>query len=93
MRPFVQRVATGVTAAGLVVGFALAVLAPGLPLGSWIQRMEPHALPAMHGLFASAGGESAWHLLALPWLVRPAWLLPTAIGLVGGGFALTLKPR
>jgi hypothetical protein len=93
VRLLLMRIATAAAAAGLVCGFALLSLAPAdLTLGTALQRLEPHALPVLHGLSARLA-PNAWRDLALPLLVRPAWLLPTAIGLVAGGIALTIRPR
>ena len=79
-----------VIAAALLVGaVALAMLAPpGLPLGEALFRLD-HRLPmALRG--SSAVGGWVWQALLRPLMVRPAWFVPAALGMVAAGVSVTL---
>ncbi len=83
------RLFATVAALFLVGAVALAMLAPpDLALGRALFLLD-HRLPAsLHG--DSAVAAWVWDVLIRPLLVRPAWLLPAAMGLVAGGVSLTL---
>jgi hypothetical protein len=84
-----------VLAALLLVGaVAVAMLAPpDLPLGRALFLLD-HDLPgALQGGIEAHFASWAWDDLALPLLVRPAWLIPAAIGLICAGISVTLGSR
>ncbi len=75
-------------AACFVAAFAVAALAPpGLSLGDGLQRLAGHPLS-----WPDAAGRTGpgWRTLALPFLLRPAWLLPAMLGFVSAGVAVSL---
>jgi hypothetical protein len=85
-----QRVLAVLAAFMLIGAFALATLGPpGVPLGhvlftldtplmDWLQEHSPVWL---------------WRNLVAPVLLRPAWLMPAAVGIVMAGASLTLASR
>ncbi len=70
-----------------VAAFTVAALAPpGLSLGDGLQRLAGHPL-----LWPGVGRTGlAWRNLVLPFLLRPAWLLPVMLGFVSAGIAVSL---
>lgn len=38
----------------------------------------------------SAAFHPSWHIIVVPFLVRPAWILPAMIGLISAGLAVTI---
>ncbi len=78
-----------------VAAFTIAALAPpGLSLGDALQRLigdptswldrtgPPRIAPPRIGF--------GWQEMVLPFLLRPAWLLPVMLGFVSAGVAITL---
>ena len=84
--------ALAVLAAAFLVGaVALAfLLPPGTPLGTIVARFGRGALFGLHDGVAAVSGEWGWRNLALPLLVRPAWLLPASIAIVLAGLSATV---
>jgi hypothetical protein len=82
-----HRILSIVAAVLLVGAFALASADTfDLALGDMLSTLDP-ALPTR--LRAALPGWMADGLL-LPLLLRPAWMLPAALGLVSAGVALTI---
>jgi hypothetical protein len=80
-----------IVAAILLVGaFALATLAPvNMTLGQLLVGTDTGIVRFMHETIRSAHLPWMWDHVVLPMLVRPAWLLPAALGLVCVGGAAT----
>jgi uncharacterized protein (DUF2062 family) len=78
----------------LVIAFALAVLLPPLTTLSLALSMFDHtALVAAQDAIRTNVSDWAWENLAVPFLVRPVWLLPAALGMIAAGAALTVSRR
>lgn len=86
----VGRILSILAAILLVSAVALAMLGPrGMTLGYAVTLLDQGALASLQsGLSRPAW---LWDGVARPLLVRPAWLLPAAFGLIAGGFALSLS--
>ena len=77
-------------AAFLVGAFALATVAsPDTPLGAALYMLHPQSLSVIQEHVSAW----LWNGAAMPLLVRPAWLVPTCLGLVCAGLALTTASR
>ena len=73
-----------------VAGFTIAALAPpGLSLGDALQRRAGHSRSWLDRIGPSWTGFG-WQEMVLPFLLRPAWLLPVMLGFVSAGIAITL---
>jgi hypothetical protein len=89
-----QRVLAVVSAALLVGAIALAMLGPPqVPLGQLLFMVDHDLMEAAHGFVGSHLATWLWDYLMVPVLVRPAWLVPAAIGLICGGTSLSLSTR
>lgn len=85
-----QRVLAVLAALMLIGAFALATLGPpGVPLGHVLFTLDT---PVMDWLQHHLTGW-LWHSIVVPLLMRPAWLLPAAVGIVLAGASLTLASR
>ena len=81
-----QRGLIVLSALFLVVAFALATAGPAnLPLEQLLRRLSPGFASSLRSAFP------AWMVdrIVLPLLVRPAWLVPLALGLLSAVGALT----
>ena len=89
-----QRILAVVAAALLVGAVALAMLGPpAVPLGQLLFMVDHDLMEAVHRFVGSHLASWLWDYLLVPVLVRPAWLVPAAIGLVCGGASLSLSTR
>ena len=74
----------------LVGAFALATLAPiNLSLGQLLSRLDRDILGFLENTMRAARLPWLWDHAIIPMLVRPAWLLPTGLGLICVGGAAT----
>lgn len=88
------RILAIISAVFVVAAFALAImLPPELPLSQAIAIVNHGWLVAFQEAVRHHVSEWAWMNLAVPLLLRPAWLLPIALGLVTAGMAVTLSSR
>ena len=86
----VQRILAVLAALLLIGAFAMATLGPpGVPLGHVLFTLNR---PLMNWMEQHVSGW-AWVNLAVPLLLRPAWLLPAAVGILMAGASLTLASR
>lgn len=86
-----RRTLAIVAAMLLVAAFALAALEPpDLPLGSLLSNAEPGFLNALQAGVQNHLPPWFWNSLIVPLLLRPAWLLPAAGGLLCAGGAASL---
>ena len=86
-----QRVFMLLAAVMLVGAFALALLGPqDLTLGEGLLLLDHSLLTRAHATIVATLSPGWWDRVAVPVLIRPAWLPPAAIGLVFGGCALTM---
>jgi hypothetical protein len=89
-----QRVLAVLAAIFLVGAVAVAALgAPDIPLGMALAMVDRDFLAAVEGGLQAHVSHWIWDELVVPLLMRPAWLLPAAAGLVCAGISLTLTNR
>jgi hypothetical protein len=85
------RILAVLAAALLVVTFALATLGSyDVSLGRGLVLMDHDLLDAIQPDAAHPLWHWLWDHLVVPFLVRPVWLLPAALGLLCAGVAATI---
>lgn len=90
----VPRILAVLAAALLVGAVALATIGPpDLPLGQVLLMLDHGATDAAHAFVGRHVSEWAWSNLAMPVLIRPAWLVPAAFGLIAAGASASLAGR
>lgn len=78
----------------LVGAVAVATLEPpDMPLGALLLALDHDLSAAIEDGMQARLSFWMWDDVVLPVLLRPAWLLPAAIGLVLTGVSLTLSTR
>jgi len=84
-----------VLAAVLLVGaVALAMLGPpGVPLGQVMFMIDHDLMDVVHGFVGTHLATWLWDYVIAPLMLRPAWLVPAALGLICGGTSLSLSSR
>lgn len=85
-----QRIMAVLAAVFLVGAVAIALIGPpDAPLGAELYAID------REGVFALQRHVTGWlwDAVALPVLMRPAWLLPACIGILCGGLSLSLSTR
>ena len=88
------RILAVISAMCFVLAFTLALmLAPDTTLGQAVSTVHLHWLAAIQDVARKSVSEWAWMNVALPVLMRPVWLLPTGLGLVVAGAAVTMATR
>lgn len=88
------RVLAVLAAVSLVAAFALAtLLPPPLTLAQLIAMFDARLLYDAHEFAVANGGGWIWGHLLMPLLLRPCWLVPTSLGLLFAGGAMTLASR
>ena len=89
-----QRALAVVAAVFLTGAIAIGMLAdPGWPLGAALYAVDAGVLEFVQTTLRVHLPQWAWGYGVLPFLVRPAWLLPAFVGMVAGGLCLTLTWR
>jgi len=89
-----QRILAVLSSILLVGAVALAMLGPpSLPLGQALLMVDHDVTEAVHGFIGQHLTEWIWTSVAMPLLVRPAWLLPAALGLIFAGAAVSVSGR
>ena len=89
-----QRILAVIAAALLVGAVALAMLGPpALPLGQGLLMIDRGMTEAVHSFVGQRLAEWIWADVFVPVLVRPAWLVPAALGLILGGAAVSVAGR
>lgn len=87
-RQFAAKLFAAVGAACLVASFAVAsLMRPFATLAELLLMMDHRMFVAWNRAEHSPMATWLWMHLAMPLLVRPAWLLPTGVGLVCVGAA------
>ena len=66
---------------------------PSVPLGQALFMLDHDLMNALHGSIERHVSAWLWDHLAAPLMLRPAWLLPAALGLICGGLSLSLSTR
>jgi hypothetical protein len=89
-----QRILAVLAAMLLVGAVALAMLGPPeVPLGQVLFMVDHDLMDAVHGFIGTHMASWLWDYLIAPLMMRPAWLVPAALGLICGGMALSLSTR
>ena len=89
-----QRILAILAAMLLVGAVALAMLGPpAVPLGQVLFMVDHDLMEAVHGFIGTHLAAWLWDYLVLPLMLRPAWLVPAALGLLCGGASLSLSTR
>jgi hypothetical protein len=89
-----QRILAVLAAMLLVGAVALAMLGPpGVPLGQVLFMIDHDLMNAAHTFIGTHLATWLWDYLVVPLMLRPAWLVPAALGLLAGGMSLSLSIR
>jgi hypothetical protein len=89
-----QRILAVLAAMLLVGAVALAMLGPpAVPLGQLLFMIDHDLIEGVHSFIGTHVAAWLWDYLVVPLLLRPAWLVPAALGLICGGASLTLSTR
>jgi hypothetical protein len=88
----VARILSVLAAIFLVTAFAVAsIWSPDMLLVNLLGSVDGDIVPALQGFITGNLPPWAWTDLAWPLLDRPAWLMPTAVGLILFGGAISLS--
>ncbi|WP_284946994.1 hypothetical protein [Acidisoma cladoniae] len=89
------RIFSVLAAAALVAAFAVATFwPPEMPLKVLLAMMDDTWVPTAQAFVQTSLSPWCWANIAQPLLDRPGWLLPTAIGLIFFGGAVSFSgPR
>ncbi len=86
-----RRILAILSAALLVGAVAVALLGPPeMPLGQALLAIDHRLLDGMQYEVERVFAPWLWTEVIMPVLARPAWLPPTALGLICAGLSLTL---
>ena len=89
-----QRILAVLAAMLLVGAVALAMLGPPeVPLGQVLFMVDHDLMNAVHSFIEQHLAGWLWDYLVVPLMLRPAWLVPAALGLILGGMSLSLSTR
>ena len=89
-----QRILAVLAAMLLVGAVALAMLGPpAVPLGQLLFMVDHDLMEAVHSFIGMHLAAWLWDYLVVPLMLRPAWLVPAALGLICGGMSLSLSTR
>jgi hypothetical protein len=89
-----QRVLAVLAAMLLVGAVAVAVLGPpSVPLGQVLFMVDHDLMEMLHGFIGTHLANWLWDSVLVPVMVRPAWLVPAALGLICAGASLSLSTR
>ena len=89
-----QRILAVLAAMLLVGAVALAMLGPpGVPLGQALFMVDHDLMEAVHTFIGTHMATWLWDYLVVPLMLRPAWPVPAALGLLCGGMSLSLSTR
>jgi hypothetical protein len=89
-----QRIFAVLAAMLLVGAVALAMLGPpSVPLAQALFMIDHDLMNALHSGIEQHVSAWLWDNVAMPVMVRPAWLVPAALGLICVGLSLTLSTR
>jgi hypothetical protein len=89
-----QRVLAVISAVLLVAAVAIATFGPeSISLGQALYLVNHDVLDKLPGWSTRNLGIWVWSSVIQPLLVRPAWLIPAALGIVCIGLSLSLSNR
>ena len=85
------RILAVIAAVLFVATFALATIGPyDMSLGRAVYLIDQDLLGTLQPGLDNHGARWVWEHIAVPFLIRPAWLLPAALTLLCAGGAATL---
>lgn len=88
-----QRILAVLAAVFLVGAVGLATLGPtDMELGQMLAVVREGMPGTLQSFLQQHLGPWAWERVVVPFLIRPAWLIPAALGIVFGGLAVTATP-
>jgi hypothetical protein len=89
-----QRILAVLSAMLLVGAIALAMLGPpSVPLGQALFMLDHDLMNALHSGVEQHLSAWLWEHVAMPLMLRPAWMVPASLGLVCAGMSLSLSTR
>jgi hypothetical protein len=89
-----QRILAVISAFLLVGAVALATLGPpSVPLGQLLLMLDHDLTDALRSGIEQHLSAWMWSDVVVPVLVRPAWLVPAALGLICAGAAFSVSGR
>lgn len=89
-----QRILVVLSAILLVGAVAIAtVVPPSMPLGEALYLLDEGLTQHLHEIIAGYLSGWAWANLAVPLLLRPAWLVPASLGVICAGAAVSVSNR
>jgi hypothetical protein len=89
-----QRILAVISAVLLVGAVALATLGPpSVPLGQVLLMLDHDLTDALRSGIEQHLSAWMWSDVVVPVLVRPAWLVPAALGLICAGAAFSVAGR
>src|SRR4051794_19866914 len=89
-----QRVLAVIAAILLVGSVALATMGPpDMPLGQTLFMIDHDILHVLQTDIDDHVAHWVWAYVFVPFLLRPAWLLPAILGVLCAGVSLTLASR
>lgn len=90
-RTIAAKVMAALGATCLVGGFAIAsLLQPFFTLAQLVMMVDQQVLPSLERVEPSNSAQWIWAHIAMPILLRPAWMMPTMFGVIFVGLAATL---
>jgi hypothetical protein len=89
-----QRILAVMAAALLVGSVALATIGPPeMPLGQALFMIDHNILNVLQTDVDSYLAHWVWTYVLVPFLLRPAWLLPAVLAVICAGLSMTLASR
>ena len=89
-----HRVLAIVAAVCLVIAVAIATFgAQSITLGQALYLFDHDVLDKLPAWSSRMFGNWMWVSMVRPLLLRPAWLIPAALGLIAGGLSVSLSNR
>ena len=91
-RLILYRMLVAFAAACFVGAFAIAALAPlGLTLAGGLLLLDHTTLSSLRRIVVDDTSAGVWQGLVVPFLIRPAWIVPVMLGILSTGLAMTIN--
>lgn len=89
-----HRILAIVAAVFLVAAVGIATFgAESISLGQALYLLDHDVLDKLPAWFGRTFGDWMWTSMVRPLLLRPAWLVPAALGMIAGGLSISLSNR
>jgi hypothetical protein len=89
-----QRALAVISAALLVTAVAIATFGPrSVSLGQALLLLDQDMMDKLLAWSNRVLGSRVWEVVIQPLLVRPAWMIPAATGIICIGFSVSLSNR